>query len=70
MARKRTQAQIEAEAAYAAAHPLVQINLKFKTTADLQMWDALRAKYPGVADSGIARLAVKEFASRALKRKT
>jgi hypothetical protein len=67
MARKRTAAQIEAEAAYAATHEAVQVNVKWKTPTDVKMWKKLRERFPDLKDSGIARLAVKELAKKGNK---
>ncbi len=64
---KRTEAQIEAEAAYAAKHEIIQINLKMKAKADVKMFKGLRKRFPGMKDSAIARLAVKELAEKTNK---
>jgi hypothetical protein len=63
MARKRTQAQIDAEAAYAAEREIVQVNVKWKAAADVEMWKELRERFRGLTDSGIARMAIKELAA-------
>ena len=61
--RPRTDAQIAAEAAYAAAHEVVQVNVKFKAAADVKMFKQLRARFDGESDSAIVRLAVKKLAA-------
>lgn len=64
MARKRTQAQIDAEAAYEADREIVQVNVKWKATADVEMWKRLRERFPDKTDTGIARMAIKELAKK------
>lgn len=65
--RPRTEAQIAAEQAYSAAHEIIQVNLKFKTKADVAMFKKLRARFDGEADSAIVRKAVKELAAKSNK---
>lgn len=60
--RPRTQAQIDAEAAYAAEREIIQINLKMKAKADVKMWKKLRKRFPGETDPAIARMAIKKLA--------
>lgn len=57
--RPRTEAQIEAEAAYAAKHEVIQVNVKWKKAEDLKMFKRLRKRFEGEADSAIVRAAVK-----------
>ena len=51
----RYQAKKEAEGAY------VQVNVKFKTAADVAMFQRLRDRFEGESDSAIVRKAVKEL---------
>ena len=44
--RTRTDAQIAAEAAYAATHEVIQVNVKFKSKEDLKMFKKLRERFP------------------------
>lgn len=60
--RPRTEAQIAAEAAYAAEREIIQVNIKFKSAADVKMFKKLRARFDGEADSAIIRTAVKRLA--------
>lgn len=64
MARKRTQAQIDAEAAYEASREIVQINVKWKAEKDVAMFEKLRKRFPDLTDTGIVRMAVKELAGK------
>jgi len=60
--RPRTEAQIAAEAAYAAKHEIIQVNVKMKAKADLKMWKRLRERFPDLTDPKIARIAIKKLA--------
>ena len=60
--RPRTKAQIAAEAAYAAKHEIIQVNVKMKAKADLKMWKRLRERFPDLTDPKIARIAIKKLA--------
>ena len=64
MVRKRTQAQIDAEAAYEASREIVQINVKWKAEKDVAMFAKLRKRFPDLTDTGIVRMAVKELAGK------
>lgn len=57
----RYQAKKEAEGAY------VQVNVKFKTAADVKMFERLRERFEGESDSAIVRKAVKELAAKGNK---
>lgn len=59
--RERSEAQIAAEAAYAATHKVIQVNVKWKTAADVAAFKKLRDRFDGVSDSGIVRLAIKKL---------
>lgn len=65
--RKRTEAQIAAEEAYAASREIIQVNVKWKAKADVQMFKKLRKRFPDVSDSMIVRKAVKELAAKSNK---
>lgn len=56
----------EAQQRYQAkkAAEYVQVNVKFKSAADVKMFKKLRDRFEGESDSGIVRLAVRELASR------
>lgn len=54
---KRAQAKYEKAKAEEKAH--VQINVKFKAKADLEMMDRLKERFPDKTPSGIAREALK-----------
>ena len=60
--RPRTEAQIAAEAVYAAKHEIIQVNVKMKAKADLKMWKRLRERFPDLTDPKIARIAIKKLA--------
>lgn len=62
--RTRTDAQIAAEAAYAATHEVIQVNVKFKSKEDLKMFKKLRERFPDDKDPAIIRKAVKLLASK------
>lgn len=62
--RPRTDAQAEAEARYAAKTEIIQVNVKWKSAADVKMFKALRARFDGESDSAIVRAAVKELARK------
>lgn len=57
-AQAQYQARKEAEGAY------VQVNVKWKTAADVKMFEALRERFDDLSDSGIVRKAVKELAAK------
>ena len=61
--RPRTEAQIAAEEAYAAKREIIQVNIKFKSAADVKMFKKLRARFEGESDSAIIRTAVKRLAA-------
>jgi hypothetical protein len=44
-----------------AAGEHVQINVKFKSAADVKMFKQLRDRFEGESDSGIVRMAVKKL---------
>lgn len=56
--RPRTEAQIAAEEAYAAKREIIQVNIKFKSAADVRMFKRLRERFDET-DSAIVRMAVK-----------
>lgn len=58
-----------AQARYQAkkAAEYVQVNVKFKSAADVKMFEKLRARFEGESDSGIVRLAVKKLAEKSNK---
>lgn len=62
--RPRTEAQAEAEARYAATHESIQVNIKFKSAADVRMFKKLRERFEDESDSAIVRLAVKALAAK------
>lgn len=62
--KPRTEAQIRAEAAYAATREIIQVNIKFKSEADVKMFKRLRERFEGETDSSIVRAAVKELARK------
>lgn len=67
MAKKktaRTEAQIAAEERYAASREIIQVNIKFKSAADVKMFKRLRARFEDERDSAIVRKAVKELAAK------
>lgn len=47
-----------------AAGEHVQINVKFKSAADVRMFKELRERFEGIPDSGIVRMAVKKLAEQ------
>lgn len=53
------QQRYDAEKTAAGAH--VQVNVKFKTAADVAMFQRLRDRFEGESDSAIVRKAVKEL---------
>lgn len=53
----KAQAKYEAAKIEAGAH--VQINVKLKTTDDIEMIERLRERFPDAADPGIARRALR-----------
>jgi len=61
--RPRTEAQIAAEEAYAANRAIIQVNIKFKSEADVKMFKKLRARFEDETDSAIVRMAVKRLAA-------
>ena len=65
--RPRTEAQVAAEAAYAAAREIIQVNVKWKAKSDVKMFKALRKRFPDDTDSAIVRKTVKELAMRTNK---
>jgi len=65
MAKKvKHPAQARYQAAKEAAGAYVQVNVKFKTAADVKMFERLRERFEGKSNSAIVRLAVKELAAR------
>lgn len=60
-AQQRYAAKKTAEGAH------VQVNVKFKSAADVKMFEKLRARFEGESDSGIVRIAVKKLAEKSNK---
>ena len=63
-APKKYAAQAKYQAAKEEARAYVQVNVKFKSGADVKMFEKLRRRFPDLSDSGIVRRAVKELASK------
>lgn len=60
-AQARYQAKKAAEGAY------IQVNVKFKSKADVKMFEKLRVRFEDESDSGIVRKAVRELAAKGNK---
>ena len=61
---KKYEAQARYQAKKEAAGAYVQVNVKFKSAADVKMFERLRERFESLSDSGIVRLAVKELARK------
>lgn len=57
----RTKAQVKAEARYAASREIIQVNIKFKSKADVKEFKKLRKRFPEDTDPAIVRMAVKKL---------
>lgn len=64
-AKHAAQQRYEAKKTAEGAH--VQVNIKFKSAADVKMFEKLRARFEGVSDSGIVRIAVKKLSEKSNK---
>jgi hypothetical protein len=64
-AKHAAQQRYDAKKTEAGAH--VQVNVKFKSAADVKMFQKLRERFEDETDSGIVRIAVKRLAAKSNK---
>lgn len=59
---KKAQGKYEREMLQAGEH--IQVSLKLKAKADVDLFQALRRRFPDLTDTGIVRLAVRELSGK------